>query len=150
MKNSPPTPEAAHARLAEACRSAGIPVTPQRAVIYRALVESFDHPSPEALFERVQRELPSVSLATIYKTLDLLVELRLACELPSTGDTKRFDGRVDQHHHLVCKSCGSVEDFVDASLDRVAIPRGIKGFKAEMISIHIHGTCRSCAGGARA
>lgn len=138
------------ARLTAACRAAGLAVTPQRAVIYRALAESFDHPSPEALFERVKPRLPQVSLATIYKTLDVLVSLGLANELASTGDKKRFDGRVDQHHHLVCTACKAITDFVDPSLDALPAPRGLSGFKPQFISIHVHGLCRACAASARA
>lgn len=138
------------ARLTTACRAAGLAVTPQRAVIYRELVQSFDHPSPEALFERVKPRLPQVSLATIYKTLDVLVSLGLASELASTGDKKRFDGRVDRHHHLVCTACKSITDFDDASLDTLAAPKGLAGFKPQFISIHVHGLCRACAASARA
>jgi Fe2+ or Zn2+ uptake regulation protein len=78
------------ARLTTACRAAGLAVTPQRAVIYRALMGSFDHPSPEALFERVKPRLPQVSLATIYKTLDVLVSLGLANEISPTSMIPRW------------------------------------------------------------
>jgi Fe2+ or Zn2+ uptake regulation protein len=153
---SPPVKPRTHkpadplARLTSACRAAGLAVTPQRAVIYRALVSSFDHPSPEALYDRVKPRLPQVSLATIYKTLDVLVSLGLANELASTGETKRFDGRIDRHHHLVCQSCKSITDFDDPSLDALPPPRGVPGFKPQFISIHVHGLCRACAGSARA
>jgi Fur family transcriptional regulator, peroxide stress response regulator len=147
-----PHPKAADplARLTAACREAGLAVTPQRAVIYGELVQSFDHPSPEALFERVKPRLPQVSLATIYKTLDVLVTLGLANELASTGDKKRFDGRIDRHHHLVCTRCKSITDYDDKALDALPAPKGLPGFKAEFISIHVHGLCRDCAGSARA
>jgi Fur family transcriptional regulator, peroxide stress response regulator len=133
------------ARLTTACRAAGLAVTPQRAVIYRALMGSFDHPSPEALFERVKPRLPQVSLATIYKTLDVLVSLGLANEISSTGDKKRFDGRVDRHHHLVCTTCRSITDFDDPALDALPAPHALPGFKPQFMSIHVHGTCRSCS-----
>jgi Fur family transcriptional regulator, peroxide stress response regulator len=138
------------ARLTAACRAAGLAVTPQRAVIYRALVQSFDHPSPEALYERVKPRLPQVSLGTIYKTLDVLVSLGLANELASTGDKKRFDGRMDRHHHLVCTSCKAITDYDDASLDAMPPPKGVPGFKPQFLSIHVHGLCRDCAAQARA
>jgi Fur family peroxide stress response transcriptional regulator len=127
------------------CRAAGMNMTPQRLGIYRALLESQDHPSPEALYERVKAQMPSISLATIYKTLDTLVELGFASELPSIGDTKRYDANMDQHHHLVCRSCNSVEDFDDEALSAVKPPRRINGFQPEFISIHVHGLCRRCS-----
>jgi Fur family peroxide stress response transcriptional regulator len=127
------------------CRNAGMPMTPQRLGIYRSLLESLDHPSPETLFERVKAQLPSISLGTIYKTLDTLVSLGFASELPSVGDTKRYDANMQQHHHLVCRSCNSVEDFDDAALSAVKPPKRISGFAPEFLSIHIHGLCRRCS-----
>lgn len=151
MKTSPlrPPPHDPVARLTRACRAAKLAVTPQRAVIYRALARSYDHPSPEALYDRVKPELPQVSLGTIYKTLGLLVSLGLAKELAATGDKKRFDGRVDLHHHLICSSCRSITDYDDPALDRLAPPR-IPGFTAESFSIHVHGLCRACTARPRA
>jgi Fur family transcriptional regulator, peroxide stress response regulator len=150
VKARPHKPVDPLARLTAACRGAGLAVTPQRAVIYRALAASFDHPTPEALYDRVKPTLPQVSLATIYKTLDVLVSLGLANELASTGDKKRFDGRVDRHHHLICTSCRSISDYDDPSLDKLPPPRGVPGFKPQFISIHVHGLCRACAASARA
>ena len=122
-----------------------MPMTPQRLGIYRSLLGSCDHPSPEALYARVKTQLPSISLATIYKTLDTLVALGFAAELPSVGGTKRYDANMNQHHHLVCRSCNSVEDFDDPTLSAVKPPRRIQGFVPEFLSIHVHGLCRGCS-----
>ena len=84
MKRSPRELDAQVGEMVERCRAAGMNLTPQRMVIYRALLESLDHPSPEMLRDRVKSQLPAVSLATIYKTLDVLVELGLAAEVPVT------------------------------------------------------------------
>lgn len=129
------------------CRAAGMSLTPQRLTIYRALLESSDHPTPEALYARVRPALPSLSLATIYKTLDALVRLGLVAELPATGSSRRYDANMRRHHHLVCTACGQVSDYSDPALDRIAPPAGLKGFKAQHLSIHIHGLCRDCARG---
>ena len=145
MKRSLKEIDASVDGLVARCRAAGMNMTPQRLGIYRALLESYDHPSPEALFERVKPQLPSISLATIYKTLDTLVELGFASELPATGDTKRYDANMTRHHHLVCRSCNAVEDFDDEALSAVKAPRRINGFQPESISIHVHGLCRRCS-----
>jgi len=131
--------------LVARCRAAGMNMTPQRLGIYRALLESYDHPSPEALYDRVRSQMPSISLATIYKTLDTLVELGFASELPSVGDTKRYDANMEHHHHLVCRSCNAVEDFEDEALSAVKAPRRLNGFQPEYVSIHVHGLCRRCS-----
>ncbi len=130
--------------LIDRCRSAGMNLTPQRVVIFRALLESEDHPSPEALRDRVKAQLPAVSLATIYKTLDLLVELGLAAEVPVTGNTKRYDGNMGSHHHLVCTSCGSVTDTNDGALSKLQLPKGLHGFLPKGYSVHVHGLCSTC------
>ena len=144
MKPSARDVDAGVDALVARCRASGMNITPQRLGIYRARLESYDHPSPEALYERVKAQMPSISLATIYKTLDTLVELGFASELPSTGDTKRYDANMSHHHHLVCRSCNAVEDFEDQTLSAVKAPRRINGFQPESISIHVHGLCRRC------
>lgn len=146
MKSSP---EAAYleARLTEfmdRCREAGMNLTPQRLTIYRALLEAKDHPSPEALFEQVRPGMPTLSLATIYKTLDTLAEMGLVSELPATGDARRYDANMQPHHHLVCTGCGKVTDYHDRALARIAPPKGLPGFRAHQVSVHIRGLCDDC------
>lgn len=131
--------------LAARCRAAGLAPTPQRLAIYEALRASLDHPSPEGLYARVRGRLPSLSLATVYKTLEALAEAGLAAEVPATGKTKRYDGRTDQHHHLICGRCHEVRDLSDAGLDEVRAPARLPGFVAQRISVHIHGLCERCA-----
>lgn len=131
--------------LVDRCRSAGMSVTPQRLAIYRALLEADDHPSPEAIYERVRPTMPSLSLATIYKTLDALARLGLVNELPSTGNSRRYDGNIERHHHLVCERCNRVVDHVDPALDRIRLPRRLPGFTPRHLSISIHGLCAACA-----
>jgi Fur family peroxide stress response transcriptional regulator len=127
------------------CRRAGMNVTPQRIAIYRALLEAVDHPSPEAIFARVRPTMPSLSLATIYKTLEALARLGLVSELSTTGKARRYDGNRDQHHHLVCTRCHSVTDYYDPALDRVPPPGRLAGFRARTVTVHIHGLCAACA-----
>lgn len=120
-------------------------LTPQRVAIYEALLESTDHPTPEILFSRVQPQMASLSLATIYKTLEALTRLHLVSELPATGQSRRFDANMEPHQHLVCTSCGLLTDHRDAKLERVEAPRDLNGFVPHSVHIHIHGLCSSCA-----
>ena len=147
MKSSPETAylETRLTAFMERCREAGMNLTPQRLTIYRALLEAEDHPSPEALYERVRPGMPTLSLATIYKTLDTLAGMGLVTELPATGDAKRYDANMEPHHHLVCTSCGKVTDYHDPALDRIAPPKALHGFRARQVSVHIRGLCAPCA-----
>lgn len=126
------------------CRDAGMNVTPQRIAIYRALVESTEHPSPEMLFNEVSRSMPSLSLATIYKTLETLEGIGLVREIPVTGDRKRFDAIVENHHHLICNVCGSVGDYHDVALDQLPPRRRLGGFIPQSVSVNISGLCAAC------
>jgi Fur family peroxide stress response transcriptional regulator len=131
--------------LVTRCRDRGMNVTPQRLAIYRALLESEDHPSPEMLFERVRPGLPSLSLATIYKALDALRELGLVQEVTVSGGGKRYDANVEKHHHLVCTQCRQVVDHYDAQLDSLKPPRRITGFVGHSVTVQVLGLCSECA-----
>jgi Fur family peroxide stress response transcriptional regulator len=135
--------------LLRRCREAGMNVTPQRMAIYRALLESEDHPSPELLYQRVRPKMPSLSLATIYKSLDALSRLGVVHRVSVAGDRKRYDANVDRHHHLVCTRCHKVVDFYDDALDAVAPPRKLAGFVAHALTVQVMGLCAACARGRR-
>ena len=139
--SSPPT-GAAHAarveRLVARCREAGMAVTPQRIAIYRALLEANDHPHPEKIYTRVRSTMPSLSLATIYKTLDALAGLGLVSELPATGNSRRYDANIDLHHHLVCTRCDRVTDYYDPALDRITLPSTAEVAVTEFVSLSAH------------
>ncbi len=133
------------AELLSRCREAGLKATPQRLAIYRELWSRTDHPSPEAIFQAVRVSQPALSLATVYKTLDTLVEAGLVHEVEHTGERKRYDANVDPHHHLVCTRCGRITDFEDRSLSEVATQSFAPGFIAERVRVQVLGACAECA-----
>lgn len=150
MDRSPATLAARMDAFVSRCRSHGMSVTPQRMAVYRVLLEADDHPSPETLCGRVRTNMPSLSLATVYKVLDALVELGLAHEVAAMSGTKRYDANLEKHHHLVCTHCGTIVDFYDRELDAVAPPRRapkLGGFIAETVSVQVLGVCARCARG---
>jgi Fur family peroxide stress response transcriptional regulator len=127
------------------CREAGMNVTPQRIAIYEALVRREDHPTPEMLFKIVKRSLPSLSLATIYKSLDALENLGLVQALEIDSDSRRYDANMGRHHHLVCTKCRKVVDFYDEKLDHVKPYRPTRGFIQQSITVKVLGLCANCA-----
>lgn len=131
--------------LGRRCRQAGMNVTPQRLAVYRALLESEDHPSPEQLYQRVRKHLPTLSLATIYKALDALTALGVVSEVSRTGDAKRYDANDERHHHLVCTRCHRVTDFYDDRFDALPPPRELSGFRVETLTVQVKGLCAACA-----
>ena len=148
-RHAPPTRERLET-LTSTCRKAGVSVTPQRLAIYGALCESMDHPSPEVLHGRLRASMPTLSLATVYKTLHLFAELGVAREVSVAGDnSRRFDANCDRHHHLVCEECHDVVDLYDTMLDQVAIPKRLEGFQPRAVHVQIVGLCAGCGGAAR-
>ncbi len=132
--------------LSTALRERGMRVTPQRVVLHRALLELDRHVTADELLDAVSERLPNVSLPTIYATLDLLEELGMVRRVQRAGTTL-FDPRTDSHHHLICTSCGSIEDL-DSDLDTGALERAAErhGFEHERIEAVVHGRCARCRG----
>jgi len=130
--------------LAGALRDRGLRVTPQRIVLHRALRELDRHVTADELLESVAERLPNVSLPTIYATLELLEELGMVRRVQRAGTTL-YDPRTDSHHHLICTSCGTIEDL-DATLDTTRLERAATrhGFEQERIEAVVHGRCARC------
>ncbi len=127
------------------CSAAGLAATHQRYVIYRVLAESHDHPSPEIVVERVRKEIPSISHATVYKNIHTFVEIGLLREVNTLHQTSRLDANLDQHHHLVCMNCQKVVDFYDTALDGARAERDAPhGFRIERYQVEAQGLCPEC------
>src|SRR4051794_24889151 len=97
--------------LSEALRQRGQRVTSQRLVINRALRELDRHVTAEEVLGEVSERLPNVSLPTVYATLDLFEELGIVRRAAVREGAVLYDPRAEQHHHLVCRRCGRVEDL---------------------------------------
>lgn len=131
--------------LAIRCRQAGMKVTPQRLAVYAALLGTREHPSPEALFRTVREQMPTISLGTVYKTLDALQEAGLARPVALLNEAKRYDGNLSAHHHLICTACRRIEDYSHPKLDGLSPPKGIEGFVPAEVKVQILGLCQGCA-----
>src|SRR4051812_43749392 len=101
--------------LTAALRARGQRVTPQRLVLNRALREAGGHVTAEELQGAVADRLPGLSAPTVYATLELFEQLGTVHRIPRPG-ADLWDPRPDQHHHLVCRRCGAVDDL-DAGVD---------------------------------
>jgi Fur family peroxide stress response transcriptional regulator len=98
--------------LAGALRQAGLRLTPQRLAILRLLTESREHPSAQMIHQALLADYPSLSLATVYNTLETLVDLGLVNELGSIGpEGVRYDADTDPHVNLACTRCQRVIDL---------------------------------------
>ncbi|WP_447974597.1 Fur family transcriptional regulator [Nitrospira sp. Kam-Ns4a] len=135
------TPEEIRRRF----RERGLKVTPQRMAIYRALAASTAHPTAEDLLRQVQREHPMISPNTVYYTLGALREAGLVQEVNYWHDRSRFDANIALHHHLICLGCRKIQDLTDVALDRLAVPRRVRGqFNVIGHRVEFHGYCAAC------
>ncbi len=85
-------------------------MTKQRQVILEELRKLYSHPTVDELHQIVRKRLPKISIATVYRNLEILCEEGLAQKMDTPGTQRRFDGNVRNHYHIRCCSCGRVDD----------------------------------------
>jgi Fe2+ or Zn2+ uptake regulation protein len=97
--------------LRRALEKAGWRHTRQRASVYSFLCAADHHPTAEQVFAGVRRDIPNISLATVYKALEALVDAGLAARLAGVAGAARYDARSESHYHLRCERTGEVRDL---------------------------------------
>lgn len=107
--------------LEERCAEAGLKMTGQRKVILQVLDSSEDHPSVEDVYERAKGIDSSISIATVYRTLNLLDELDLVIRHEFQEGYSRYEVNWDHHHHLVDLETGKVIEFQNEELERLKV-----------------------------
>ena len=129
----------------ELCAEHGIAVTHQRQVLYDVMQGMSGHPSPEEIYARVKRKVPSISLATVYKNVHLFVESGVLREVSLHHGSQRVEMNVKEHHHLVCSKCKSISDIDERALG--TLPKRKKlagGFLVERYAVDVIGLCAKC------
>lgn len=122
--------------------------TTQRRALYKALAASTCHPTADQLFYEVSGNIPGMSLATVYNTLEAFCQAGLAQKLPGVGGSIRYDAMVHNHLHTRCQKSGAVHDVPDAlgkkvlrSIQRIILNQieSEMGFKIDHIKIELVG-----------
>ncbi len=127
------------------CRQKGLKITPQRTEIYKALLESKEHPSAEMVFEKIRHLLPNISFDTVNRTLNTLNDMGAAFIVEGSGDVRRFDANLENHQHFKCINCKKIFDFSHKTFDNIAVPENLLGnFKVLRAVVYIEGLCKSC------
>jgi Fe2+ or Zn2+ uptake regulation protein len=127
------------------CDTAGIAVTHQRQVVYQVLKSMHGHPSPEEVYARVRIRIPSISLATVYKTIHLFIESGVFHEVSLHHGSLRIETNARPHHHLVCTQCKSISDIDAEELGIGAKARKLPGgFLAQRYAVDVLGICADC------
>jgi Fur family ferric uptake transcriptional regulator len=134
-------------KLASILKQRGYRLTPQRRAVLNVIAMSSDHLTPAAIYDRVRREYPNTGLVTVYRTLAILAELGLICEVHAGGSCRSYLMRkpLGHHHHLICSECGTVVDFTACNLDRLEerLSRAT-GFKVGAHLLEFLGLCPAC------
>lgn len=131
---------------AEELRGAGLRVTAVRVALLEA-VRDGDHLGVEAIADRVRDRVGHVSLQAVYDALGALTSAGLVSRIEPAGSPARFEGRVgDNHHHLVCRSCGTVVDVDCAIGDAPCLtPADDHGFTVDEAQVIYWGLCSACS-----
>ena len=130
----------------DACRQHQLKITPQRMAIYRALVDSAQHPTADMMFQTVRTEYPRISFDTVNRTLLTFAAIGLVDMVEVFGGPKRFDPNIDDHHHLHCVGCGRIIDFEHKHYADLDVPAAIaRRFTVISKRVVLKGLCETCA-----
>jgi len=127
-------------------RDAGLRVTAARVAVLSVLDDSRDHPRVDQIIERVRLSGVSISTQATYDVCEALQRAGLARRIEPAGSPARFESRIgDNHHHLVCRVCGSASD-VDCAVGEIGClePSDPQGFRIDEAEVTYWGTCPAC------
>lgn len=131
--------------IIQVLRNKGYKATPQRIAVCKTALSSKEHPSVEKIYNEVKKTYPTVSLATVYKTLHILKENQLIQELNMPQGETRFDPNLESHVNLVCTKCGKIQNVDDPDLKAVLKKVNLKtNFSPASQRVDVYGLCENC------
>jgi len=130
----------------EALRSKGYKATPQRIAICRIALKNRAHPSAQQVYDEVKKIHQTVSLATVYKTLEVLRDLDLVQEINLPKGQARFDSCMKPHINLICLKCGTITDIDDETIREITRKVTVSTkFKPTGQRMDVYGICEKCS-----
>lgn len=131
-------------------RQHNLALTKQRELILQVFLHSEGHRSADELATLVRTANPGIGLATIYRTLKLLVEAGLAEEHRFGSDATLYEPSQGHHEHMICLACDAILEFEDDELEALkARITAAHGFKMLRHTLHVYGVCRECQAAGR-
>ena len=129
----------------QACKAAGLKMTHQRTEVFKELTLAEDHPSAEIIYSRLKKRLPTLSVDTVYRTLNTLEKQGLISKVQTVESQARYEINNDHHHHLICDNCHQIIDFVWRGFDDYPLPDEISDWgRIKHKKIILHGLCNKC------
>ena len=130
----------------ETCHRHGLAATHQRQVILEAVMALHGHPSPEAVFEKVQKKIPSISLATVYKNIRTFLDSGILREVSVHHGSLRVEANHRPHHHFVCTNCKTILDLPEEEFGPVQLRHKLpRGFQVQKFVVDVVGLCPKCS-----
>jgi Fe2+ or Zn2+ uptake regulation protein len=119
--------------------------TRQLEVIWETIKDDTSHPTADQIYARVRKDLPNVSLGTVYRNLQKLVAAG-KLQVLTLGRLQRFDPLVQHHQHLICEHCSRVYDvLIEAKQDITPTKLPHEGFTVTSHQLSFYGTCKHCS-----
>ena len=129
------------------CAEKGLKITPQRSLIFDELSKATDHPTADAIYKRVRKSLSNISFDTVYRTLLSFTEVGIVNLVEGSGEQKRFEPNLHQHHHFRCIKCHTIYDFENDAYNDIVVPETVR--KQGVIinkRVVLEGICSKCKG----
>ncbi len=127
-------------------QQSGLKVTGPRLAILDVLEQNASHPTADQLYAMLRPAHPSLSLSTVYKTLDAFAQVGLCRRLNGEGPMQRFDGTMYPHHHAVCRGCGHIYDVPANTYPGPSPPARLPGQLAVCgVRVEFEVICPACA-----
>jgi len=121
-------------------------MTHQREIILDEIKKCAAHPTADELYDRIKKKLPRISLATVYRNLEIMSEAGLIHKLEISGRQKRFDWDLHQHDHIYCVQCHRVDNIDLADKREITLPADEnRGYEVSGCRIEFYGICPKCS-----
>lgn len=128
-------------KLRELLAKHNIRVSHQRLLILDYLIMHPTHPTADTIYKDLKKVDPVISQATVYNTLNLLVEHKLVKELDFNMSSKRYEFKKTNHGHFICESCGLIEDL---DVDDLEYPKELNEYEIDNVEVIYRGLCPTC------
>ncbi len=136
--------ELTNIELAKKIRETGLKPTTQRIAILKELMSRTDHPGADLIYKKLKEDYPSLSMNTIYLSLETFVKHDIIQRINNLTNLGRFDGNAAPHHHFICVKCKKIIDLQDVMLPEIKIPEGFNIATVFTDQIQLNGVCIDC------
>ena len=120
-------------------------MTKQKTLIWHILAGTKSHPTADWIYGEARKEMPNISLGTVYRNLQLLVSDGIAQELNYGKGVSRFDANIEPHYHFVCTHCGKIEDIpVSVREDVMSYAKSYINGEVSCYRLEYYGICNQC------